>query len=303
METGFFKKNKIMGINALYILSIIPIMLFAFYKNGIVVWQKGNISFFLATQYLVIPIIIILLSYAFETYYYMGIKKETNNHSVLNSIAPYVNALCYLVCGPTDYLWLTVPLIIVSDLLLKFIDHKVSINQVALFKCILFIILSVMGIYNNANFYEQDLVSTAATSTSLFIGNGIGEIGTTSSLCAIIGFAILLFNNYYKKDIPIICFVSYAIVSLIVYFAGAASFNEILINTFDSGFLFACIFVVSLSNSTPVVKGGRVIYSLLVGILCAVMVNAIHFNVGIYFSILVVSLLTPLFNKLRVTLE
>lgn len=303
MDTGFFKRNKIMGINVLYILSIIPVILFAFYKNGIAVWQKGNISFFLATQYLVIPIVIILLSYVFETYYYLGIKKDTDNHRVVNSIAPYINALCYLVCGPTNYLWLTIPLIIVADVSLKFIDHKVSINQVALFKCVLFLILTIIGVYNNANFYEQGLDNTITNVTSLFVGNGVGEIGTTSSLCALIGFVILLFNNYYKKDVPIICFVGYALVSLIIYFAGAASFNDILVNTFNSGFLFACVFVVSLSNSTPVVKGGRVIYSLLVGVLCAVMVNAFHFNVGIYFSILVVSLLTPILNKLRVTFE
>lgn len=206
MEKGFFKKNKVLGINLLYILSIIPVIIFGFYKNGIVVWKNGFMSLFLATQYIVIPVIIILFSYVFETYYYMGIKKEENTNSVFNSIVPYVNALCYLVCGPTNYLWLTVPMIIAIDVIIKFLDNKFSINQIALFKCLLYVILLVMGLTSNSNLYESSLSSSITDSSLLFIGNGVGEIGTTSTLCALIGYAILLFNSYYKKDIPLICF-------------------------------------------------------------------------------------------------
>ncbi len=303
MEKGFFKKNKVLGINLLYILSIVPVILFGFYKNGIVVSKNGFMSFFLATQYIVIPIIIILLSYVFETYYYMGIKKEENTNSVFNSIAPYVNALCYLVCGPTNYLWLVVPLIVVLDVVIKFLDNKLSINQIALFKCILFAVLMVMGVSSNANLYESALNSSVTDSAQLFIGNGIGEIGNTSTLCALIGYIILLFNSYYKKDIPIICFIGYGLVSVIMYFVGGVTFNDILVNTFASGFIFLCIFVVSLSTATPVVRGGKIIYSLIVGIACAVMVHALHFNIGMYIVVLVASLLTPLFNKFKLSLD
>lgn len=303
MEKGFFKKNKILGINLLYIISLIPIILYGFYKNGIVVAQHGFFSYFLATQYIVIPIIIIVLSYVFESYYYLGIKKEKDSHSVVNSIVPYVNALCYLVCGPTNYLWLTVPLIIVLDIILKFIDNKLSINQVALFKCILFGILTAMSLTNNANLYEASLDTTVTSPVSLFIGSGIGEIGTTSTLCALIGYVILLFNSYYKKEIPIFCIIGYAIVSVIMYFVGGLSFNELLVNTFASGFIFASVFVVSLSTATPVIKSGRIIYALVVGALCAVMVNILNFNIGIYIVILIMGLLSPLLNKFKISLD
>lgn len=303
MEKGFFKKNKVLGINLLYILSIIPVIIFAFYKNGIVVWKNGFMSLFLATQYIVIPIIIILFSYVFETYYYMGIKKEENTNSVFNSIVPYVNALCYLVCGPTNYLWLTVPMIIGIDVIIKFLDNKFSINQIALFKCLLYIVLLVMGVTSNANLYENSLSSSITDPSLLFIGNGIGEIGTTSTLCVLIGYVILLFNSYYKKDIPLICFLGYGLVSIVMYFVGGVTFNDILVNTFTSGFMFLCIFVTSLSTATPVVRGGKIIYSLIVGMLCAVMVHALHFNIGMYIVVLICSLLTPIFNKFKLSLD
>lgn len=303
MKNGFIKKNKILGINLLYLLSLIPIIGYAYYKNGFLVYKNGFMSFFLSTQYIVIPIIIIFLSYVFETYYYLGIKKEENTHSVVNSIVPYVNALCYLVCGPTNYLWLTIPIIVIVDVLIKFVNNKFSINQIALFKCVLFGVLSIMGITSNANLYEASLSTTVNDPALLFVGEGIGEIGTTSALCALIGYVVLLFNSYYKKDIPIVSIISYSLVGLIIYFAGGLTFNELLINTFASGFIFVSVFVASLSTATPVIRSGRIIYSLLFGILGAIFVNLLHFNIGLYILVLILSLFTPILNRFRISLD
>lgn len=301
-KKSMLNENKVFGINLLYIASIIPIILFAFYKNGFVVYRHGYMSLWLSLQYLIIPFIIIILSYVFENYYYLIIKKEKDNHSAVNSIVPYVNALCYLVCGPLDYLWLTIPLIIILDIFIKFIDSKFTVNQIALFKCILFGVLSIMGIYSNANFYEIEQEVSNSFKT-LLIGTYIGEIGTTSVVLSLFGYFVLLFNKYYKKEIPIIAILSYAIVCVIIYFVRDITFKEILINSLSSGFIFAAVFVASLSTATPVIKSGRIIYAMLFGIASAVLVNTLNFNLGIYIVILVLSLLVPLFNKIKFAVE
>lgn len=303
MKNGFIKKNKILGINMLYILGLLPIIIFSYYKNGFMVYKSGELSFFLSLQYLVIPIIIILLSYVFETYYYLGIKKEENTNNVVNSIVPYMNALCYLVCGPSNKLYITIPIIVVIDVILKFIDNKVAINRVALFKCILFGVLTLLVVYTNANYHELTLNSSVTEVSSLFLGMGVGEIGVTSTLFALVGYIILLFNSYYKKEIPIVCIVSYALVGILLYFGGVVKFNELLVNTFNSGFIFVAIFVASLSTATPVIRSGRIIYALIVGVLSAVMVNVVGFNLGVYIVVLVCGLLTPLFNKFKLSIE
>lgn len=299
MKKGFLKENKIFGINLLYVISLLPLIGYSFYKNGIVMVQNGYMSVFKSLQYLVIPIVIIVLSYVFEIYYYLGIKKDKDNHNVLNTIVPYLNTLCYLVCGPMDYLYITVPLIVILDVGLKFLENKIKINQVALFEIILVGFLSLLSLYNNANLYERSIDITLDVS-DYFIGKGIGGIGTTSVLLSLVGFIILLFNRYYKKDIPIACFIGYALVGLIIYFVGGISFNTLLINTFSSGFVFATVFVASVSTATPVVRSGRILYGLLVGVLSAVFVNALKFNLGIYIVILVLGLLCKLFNKFRI---
>lgn len=302
MKKGFLKKNKIFSINLLYLLSLIPIIIFAFYKNGLVVYKAGELNLFLSLQYIVIPIIIVVLSYVFETYYYLTIKKDDDLNNVLNSIVPYANVLCYLVCGPMNKLFITIPILVVLDVALKFFEQKVTINRVALYKCLIFLVLMALSMNTNQNYYEYTLKSQVDNPGSLFLGMGIGEIGTTSTLFAIVGYLVLLFNKYYKKEIPIICLVSYLLVGLLLYFAGVVSFNGLLINTFNSGFVFAIVFVATLSTATPVVKSGKIIYSLLIGIVSAIFINLVKFNLGIYITILVLGLVSPLLNKIKLSI-
>ena len=53
MKKGFFKKNKIFGINLLYVISLLPIIIFYYYKNGYLVYDSGNMNLFLSLQYFV----------------------------------------------------------------------------------------------------------------------------------------------------------------------------------------------------------------------------------------------------------
>lgn len=302
MKDCFVKRNKIFGVNILYLLSLLPVVIFAFYKNGILVFNDGHFNFFLALQYLIIPIIIVVLSYVFEIYYYMCVKKEENTYNVVNSIVPYINLLCYLITGPMDKLYITIPLIVLLDIIMKFLDSKISVNRVALFKCLLFGILSLLSMYNNANLSEL-AVTGEYSNFKLFLGMGVGEIATTSTLFALVGYIILLFNSYYKKDIPIACFIGYCLVGLLLYYSGVINFNQLLVNTFNSGFVFAIVFVASLSVATPVVRSGRIIYGLVVGSLSAIAINLLDFNMGVYFVILVLSLLTSLLNKFKLSID
>ena len=300
MDKGLLEKNKVFGINILYIVSILPLIIFAFYKNGLVVYNNGDMSFFLTLQYLIIPIVIIILSYVFEIYYFLIIKKDKDYHNILNSLTPYINALCYLVCGPRDFLWITIPLIIILNIVLKFLDDKLSINQIALFKCLLVLILSIVGLYNNANYYELNN-TIDLTIFDFFLGRGIGCIGTTSVLCCIVGYVVLLFNKYYKKEIPLLVLLGYAIVAIIIYFVGGLSFTEIVRRACCSGIVFAAVYVAPLSIATPIVKIGRIIYALLVGMISAILVNIACFYTGIYIVILAIGLLVPILNKFKFT--
>ena len=88
-----------------------------------------------------------------------------------------------------------------------------------------------------------------------------------------------------------------------MFLVGGLSYYDLVANTFNSGFIFASIFVASLSTATPVVRSGRLFYGILIGALSALSVNIFHFNIGIYIIILILSLITPLLNKFKISLE
>ena len=82
---------------------------------------------------------------------------------------------------------------------------------------------------------------------------------------------------------------------------GTLNINEVLDNTFNSGIIFAIVFVLTLSESTPILSGGRSIYAVLFGILSAIFINVYNLYIGIYFIILGLSIISPMINKLKIS--
>ena len=115
-------KNKVFGINTWHLLCLLPLVLYSFYKNGIKVFMSGHISMFTSLQYLFIPMIIVVVSYVFEIYFFVGKKGKKDLNDVTNSFVPYANLLCYLVCGPNDPLYIIVPFIFIVDVIIKMIE-------------------------------------------------------------------------------------------------------------------------------------------------------------------------------------
>lgn len=295
-------KNKVFNVNICHLLCLLPLVLFSYYKNGYLVYKGNYMSFFSTLQYLIVPIIIVVVSYLFEIYYYVGIKKDRNFNNVVNSFSPFANLLCYLLCGPNDALYIIVPLIFIIDILMKWLCNKFTINRVALFKMLLFIILAIFGIYNNANDLEILNNITVFTNAESFLGLGIGEMGVVSDLFVILSFLVLLFNKYYKKDIALSALITYFLFGGFFVLVKTLTISEFLMHTFGSGILFAVVFVLTLSDSSPILGGGRKIYGILFGILSAIFINLFEIYISIYFIILIMSIISPLINRLKISI-
>ena len=302
MSSRMKHRNKVYDINTCYLLCLLPLIIFSYYKNGYLVYKANCLSFFSSLEYLVIPIIIVIISYIFEVYYYIGIKKDRNYNNVINSLSPYANLLCYLVCGPSDYLYIIIPLIFIIDIFIKCINNKFTINRVVLFKCILFIILIALGLYNNANAYEKILNIYSFNNVDSFLGLIVGEIGVVSNILIIISFIVLLFNKYYKKDIAITAFIVYLLFGLFFIIMNSIGLNEFIANTLNSGIIFIIVYVLTLSDASPVLRSGRIIYAILFSILAAIFVNIFKIYIGLYFIVLVLSIISPLINKLKISI-
>lgn len=301
MSKSYSNKNRVFNINAIHLLALFPLILFSYYKNGYLVYKENYLSMFGTLEYLVIPFIIVIISYLFEIYYYIGRKKDRDFSNVINSFSPYANLLCYLLCGPNDALYIVIPLIFIIDILMKILDKKVTINRVALFKCILFGILVALNIYNNANVYERITNATVFNTWDSFVGLEVGEMGVVSNLLVLLCFMVLIFNKYYKKDIALISLITYILFGITFILIGNIDYIEFINNTFNSGLLFVIVFVLTLSDASPILRGGRVVYAILVGILISFFINVFKLNIGIYFVILIMSVISPLINRLKIS--
>lgn len=301
MSKSYSIKNRVFNINAIHLLALFPLVLFSYYKNGYLVYKENYMSLFSTLEYLVIPVIIVIISYLFEIYYYIGRKKDRDFTNVINSFSPFANLLCYLLCGPNDPLYIVIPLIFIIDILMKILDKKVTINRVALFKCILFGILVALNIYNNANVYERITNATVFNTWDSFVGLSVGEMGVVSNLLILLCFIVLMFNKYYKKDIALITLITYALFGTIFIIIGNLSFIDFINNTYNSGLLFAIVFVLTLSDASPILRAGRVVYAILIGIFFAFFVNILKINIGIYFVILIMGVISPLINRIKIS--
>ena len=66
MNKKLFENNKILTSNLIWFISLLPLLMFASYKNGFLLVSGGFISLIKAFYYLYIPILIIVFSYLFE---------------------------------------------------------------------------------------------------------------------------------------------------------------------------------------------------------------------------------------------
>lgn len=295
-------RNSVFNINLCHLLCLCPIILFSYYKNGYLVYKASYISLFSSLKYLVVPIIIVIISYLFEIYYYVGVKKDRNFNNVINSFNPFLNLLCYLVCGPNDPLYIIVPFIFIVDVIIKMIESKVTINRVALFKVMLFIMLALLGLYNNANILEKINNVSVFSLEEYLLGLTIGEMGVCCNIFVILSFFVLMLNKYYKKDIALSALITYFMFGLFFVLMRTITFNDFLFHTLGSGVLFIIIFVLTSSDSSPILNGGRKIYGILFGILASIFVNIFEVYIALYVIVLVMSIISPLINKLKISI-
>ena len=60
---------------------------------------------------------------------------------------------------------------------MKIVGNKFTLNRVALFKVILFVMLALLGLYNNANILERINNISLFSIEEYFLGLTIGEMG------------------------------------------------------------------------------------------------------------------------------
>ena len=125
----------------------------------------------------------------------------------------------------------------------------------------------------------------------LFIGNVGGCIGETSALALLIGGAYLMLRKIITWRIPVCYMATVAVISAV--FGHSVPFE-----LFAGGLVLGAVFMATDYTTSPVTPLGQIIYAVGCGILTCVIRFAGGYAEGVSYSIMLMNIATPLFDKL-----
>ena len=266
-----------------YFIALIPLLLFSFYKNGILLYQNKLISFidmFIPLYFYIISVLV-------------GFLVAHLNKSDKREYVLYALILACTISINTNMLLYPIVLF-VSLFIASFLQKKKEFNLLASTR-ILLILALLLNSYSYMNVAEK-IEAFNYNYLDIFIGYGVGGIASNSLFCCFIAFLILSFNKFYKKVIPIASSFSAFIVFILLFFITK---NEIYLENLLNGSLyFAFVFVGTDLYVSPYTKMGKIIYGLVIGLFTVLLSILVPIYEAPYLVILFVSPFFPIFDKI-----
>ncbi len=319
-------KNKTSKMMLHLFIALLPIIIFSFYKNGIIPYQKGLTDI----KGLLLPLMVIILptltSFLTEILYATIFLKNDGLDYVKNSFSIFPGLFFGLIMP------LNTPfsMLILGAFIATFIGKIIFggfgnnvFNPALIGRLFIITAYSVtLGghIYHNA--YELD---TIASSTPLsnagvisgigsyqtlvkpygnlmnfFIGTIPGAVGETSALLCLVAFLYLTITKTIKWRIPVFYISTVFIMSFII-----GAFNDLertysLFQILSGGLMFGAVFMATDPVTSPTTFIGQVLYGISLGILTVVFRNLTSYPEGVLTSILTMNMLVFIIDSIGV---
>ncbi len=137
----------------------------------------------------------------------------------------------------------------------------------------------------------------------MFLGMQSGCIGEVSALAILIGAAYLLIRKVISIRIPAIYILSTLLFVFIFNVAGGSgmpTMNYMVGQLLTGGLMAGAVFMATDYTTSPITKGGQVIYAILIGFLTAVFRVLGTSAEGVSYAIIIGNLIVPLIEKISV---
>ncbi len=300
--------NKIM-MNVL--IALTPIILFSFYKNGILPGINGNTSV-IEMFYPILFIIVGALSSFVLEFIYCKIKKQ----EIKNKYAFFPGLFLSLLLPINTPLYIIIIGSLVATIFGKLIfgGFGKNIFNPALIGYLFIILFLSSSLGSYANNYEIDtnVSSTPLTNASfsdntyeeliepygfdsLFLGFYPGGLAETSSLLILIGFIYLVITKSIKWIIPVTYVSTVFLITLIASSVTGIEVYYSLFHILSGGLLFGAVFMATDPVTSSVTPIGQVIEGVFLGIITVIF--RMFFVEGVAYSILICNLFIFIFDK------
>ena len=281
-------------LNLLYIIALIPLLLFASYKNIIFLSSRSEISALMSLKVLAIIFMSIsgvILGIGIK---YLKKNKKVKLKDLYTERELLIEALIMSMMLPLKTSPFT-PFIVAF--ILSLINIKLKLNKVALMYLIVFGINAVLhlNVFDITSSFTNPI---ALRWTDLLIGLGEGGIASTSIILSLIGLVILCFNPIYKKEISISAILAFALLVIIPNMI-SGTYSDIFKMLCGYNVIFSFIFVAPHLRYSAYTTKGKVLSGILIAVLTYFLILLVPYA-GSMIAILLINLLTPIIDRIFV---
>ena len=249
MSTFVREETNIKKIISYLYISIIPLLIFGFYKNGIKSYDG---------IYILHPLILDLVGFASGTLVSIILEKK----KPLTSFYPFYGILSASLVFPNTSIIVFGLICFIS----LFIYKKINKNNVNIICVIALIVILI------SNFYETSYLNLVINSNTnldgldYLLGKGSAGLNASCTLLSLTSYLYLSTKAFYKREIPLYSFLTYSIL-MVIYLSFIGDINSLFVRLLSNGTIFSLVFVSTMGTTSSYTKRGRICYALILGIL------------------------------------
>lgn len=279
MSTFVREETNIKKIISYLYISIIPLLIFGFYKNGI----KSYDGIFILH-----PLILDLVGFASGALVSIILEKK----KPLTSFYPFYGLLSASLVFPNTSIIVFGLICFIS----LFIYKKINKNNVNIVCVIALIVILI------SNFYETSYLNLVINSNTnldgldYLLGKGSAGLNASCTLLSLASYLYLSTKDFYKKEIPLYSFLIYSIL-MVIYLSFIGDINSLFVRLLSNGTIFSLVFVSIMGTTSSYTKRGRICYALILGILMFILSFSFP-SLAVISAIFLVSIMHKYIDKL-----
>lgn len=279
MSTFVREETNIKKIISYLYISIIPLLIFGFYKNGI----KSYDGIFILH-----PLILDLIGFASGALVSIILEKK----KPLTSFYPFYGLLSASLVFPNTSIIVFGLICFIS----LFIYKKINKNNVNIVCVIALIVILI------SNFYETSYLNLVINSNTnldgldYLLGKGSAGLNASCTLLSLVSYLYLSTKDFYKKEIPLYSFLIYSIL-MVIYLSFIGDINSLFVRLLSNGTIFSLVLVSTMGTTSSYTKRGRICYALILGILMFILSFSFP-SLAVISAIFLVSIMHKYIDKL-----
>lgn len=309
-------------------IALLPIIIFAVYKNGIIPYINGKTDLFGLCYPLLFILIPTITTFIVELLYAVIILKKKSQELIkhikscfsifpglfLGLILPINTPIAIVIFG-------AVVATIIGKLVYGGFGHNIF-NPALIGR--IFIIATYAAVISSSggylNSYEVDTISTSTPLSNastiegigtyetlvepygnmfdFFVGTIPGAVGETSSLLCLLALIFLSLTKTIKWKIPVVYILTVFGITLMIGNINGLGIWYPLFQILSGGLMFGAVFMATDPVTSPVTPIGQVLYGLFLGILTVIFRYLTPYPEGVLTSILTMNLFVVILDKI-----